>query len=54
MQGEKAEQWRALCEQAAIEQDPEKLMRLVEQINRLLEEKEQRLRDQHANSDGVA
>ena len=54
MQGEKAEQWRAVCEQAAIEQDPEKLMRLVEQINRLLEEKEQRLRDQHANSDGVA
>jgi hypothetical protein len=54
VQGEKAEQWRALCEQAAIEQDPEKLMRLVEQINRLLEEKEQRLRDQHANSDGVA
>ena len=54
MQGEKAEQWRALCEQAAIEQDPEKLMRLVEQINRLLDEQEQRLRDQHANSDGVA
>jgi hypothetical protein len=54
VQGKKAEQWRALCEQAAIEQDPEKLMRLVEQINRLLEEKEQRLRDQHANSDGVA
>jgi hypothetical protein len=54
VQGEKAEQWRALCEQAAIEQDPEKLMRLVEQINRLLEEKEQRLRDQHANSDGMA
>ena len=54
MQGEKAEQWRALCEQAAIEQDPEKLMRLIEQINRLLEEKEQRLRDQHANSDGAA
>jgi hypothetical protein len=26
-----------------IEQDPEKLMRLVEQINRLLDEKEARL-----------
>jgi hypothetical protein len=48
MQGEKAEQWRILCEQAAIEQDPAKLMRLVEQINRLLEEKEQRLRNQSA------
>ena len=32
-----------LCEQAALEQDPEKLMQLVVEINRLLEEKEQRL-----------
>ena len=54
MQGEKAEQWRALCEQAAIEKDPEKLIRLVKEINRLLEEKEQRLRNQHANTDSVA
>jgi hypothetical protein len=46
LQGEKAEQWRALCEQAAVEQDPQKLMRLIEQINRLLEEKEQRLKQQ--------
>jgi hypothetical protein len=50
MQGEKAQQWRILCEQAAVEQDPEKLMRLVVEINRLLEEKEQRLRNQHANA----
>jgi hypothetical protein len=32
-----------LCEQAALEQDPEKLMELVSEINRLLEEKEKRL-----------
>jgi hypothetical protein len=38
MQGEKAEQWRGLCEQAAVEQDPQKLMRLIEQIDRLLED----------------
>jgi len=29
MQGDTAERWRKLCEQAAIEQDPEKLMELI-------------------------
>lgn len=33
-----------LCEQAANEQDPDKLMELVREINRLLEEKELRLK----------
>lgn len=46
MQGETREQWHALCEQAAVEQDPEKLMELVRQINHLLDEKEQRLKQQ--------
>lgn len=32
-----------LCAQAAIEQDPRKLMELVTEINSLLEEKELRL-----------
>ncbi|HVN21199.1 MAG TPA: hypothetical protein VMU05_20605 [Dongiaceae bacterium] len=32
-----------LCAQAAVEQDPEKLMVLVEEINELLEQKERRL-----------
>ena len=36
----KRELWMELCAQAADEQDPEKLMQLVEQINQLLEEKE--------------
>jgi len=36
----------ALCEQAANEQDPEKLMALVEEIDRLLAEKQQRLERQ--------
>ena len=44
MIGEKAERWRTLCEQAAKEQDPEKLLELVQEINRMLEEKEQRLK----------
>jgi len=33
-----------LCEQAANEQDADKLMELVKEINRLLEEKESRLK----------
>jgi hypothetical protein len=44
MKGERKEQWMRLCEQAATEQDPDKLMELVREINRLLEEKEQRLK----------
>jgi hypothetical protein len=43
MQGERKEKWRELCEQAAIEQDPTRLLELTREINRLLEEKEQRL-----------
>jgi hypothetical protein len=43
--GENKERWRVLCEQAAVEQDPEKLHKLVTEINRLLEEKEARLKD---------
>jgi hypothetical protein len=34
MRGEKKEKWMALCEQAANEQDPEKLMALVAEIIR--------------------
>jgi len=37
------ERWLELCQQAAVEQDPKKLMALVTEINRLLQEKEQRL-----------
>jgi hypothetical protein len=44
MKGEKKEHWMRLCEQAANEQDPKRLMELVHEINRLLEEKENRLK----------
>jgi hypothetical protein len=44
MKGEKKEQWMRLCEQAANEQNPDKLIQLVHEINRLLEEKENRLK----------
>jgi hypothetical protein len=50
MRGEKLEQWRQLCELAAIEQDPEKLLALVKEINRLLEAKENRLRGKSEES----
>ena len=43
MQGETKEQWRKLCEQAAVEQDPEKLLQLAKEISALLDQKEQRL-----------
>ena len=43
MKGEKGELWRKLCEQAAVEQDPEELLELTKEINRLLDEKEARL-----------
>ena len=43
MQGKNAESWQNLCAQAAVEQDPQKLMQLVEEITRLLDEKKDRL-----------
>jgi hypothetical protein len=43
MQGENAERWKELCAQAAVEQNPQKLMGLVKEINRLLSEKQERL-----------
>lgn len=33
------ERWRELCAQAAVEQDPQKLLALVTEITRLLGEK---------------
>ena len=38
------EEWLKLCEQAAVEQDPQKLLALTRQINRLLEERENGLK----------
>jgi len=46
MKGETGERWRALCQQAQTEQDPDKFMELIREITRLLEEKERRLRQQ--------
>jgi hypothetical protein len=44
MTGEQKERWMELCEQAANEQDGNRLIELVVEITRLLDEKEARLR----------
>ena len=44
MQGEVKERWLQLAELAAKEQDPDKMVAIVEEINRILEEKERRLK----------
>jgi len=46
MKGERRERWQNLCALAAEEQDPQRLLELIREINELLEEKEQRLRKQ--------
>jgi hypothetical protein len=44
VQGKAKEEWMRLCEKATVEKDSEKLMKLVAQITRMLDEKEQRLK----------
>ena len=46
MTGEKRERWMELCEQAANEQDRDKLLALTKEIDQLLREKDRRLQDQ--------
>jgi len=52
MKGERGERWQALCSQAAQEQDPDRLMELIREINELLKEKEQRLKHKKAAVEG--
>jgi hypothetical protein len=51
MQGEDKERWRVLAEQAAVEQDPKKLMALVKEIDELLAKKQARLNHLHPGSE---
>jgi len=44
------ERWRQLCAEAAVEQNPQKLMELVKEINHLLDLKQQRGRLEHKES----
>ena len=50
MQGENGDHWRKLCEQAAVEQDPDRLLLLAQEISRLLDEKEERLKRARENN----
>jgi hypothetical protein len=45
---QKQEEWFKLCEQAAVEQDPEKLVALTREICRLLDERQKRLQNTEA------
>jgi hypothetical protein len=51
MQGKVKEHWMELCEMASVEQDSQKLLAMVQEINRMLDEKEDRLKRQ-ANTAG--
>jgi hypothetical protein len=46
VQGDAKDRWAQLCQQASLEQDPEKLLMLIREINNLLEEKRSRLEKQ--------
>jgi len=44
VEGQNKERWQQLCALAAVEQDSEKLIEITEEIIRLLDEKEARLK----------
>ncbi len=48
-----SDDWRALCELASKEKDPEKLIDLIMQINQALEESHQKSRH-HVNANGYS
>jgi hypothetical protein len=43
MQGKAKERWIELCEQAAVEHDANKLLKLIQEIDKLLREKQERI-----------
>jgi hypothetical protein len=49
LKGETAERWQLICKLAAEEQDPDKLLELAASIERMLSEKEERLRNSRKN-----
>lgn len=52
MNGDKREEWMRLCELASKEQDPDKLMGLVQEITRLLDERERQLKSRRTTTGG--
>jgi hypothetical protein len=53
MQGKVKEDWMHLCEQIAVEKDTERMIKLVRELNRMLDEKEERLEREHAARGGI-
>lgn len=53
MLGEARENWRRVCERIEVEQDPRKLLELVQELNRLLEQKMSRVNSAEVDSPGV-
>jgi hypothetical protein len=51
MKGQTIERWQQLCALAVEERDLDKVLEIVKEINRLLEEKEQRLKKARSGSD---
>ena len=49
MKGENKEKWELLCAQAAVKEDSARLMKLIQEITRMLDEKEQRLQREEFN-----
>jgi len=52
MNGDKREEWMRLCELASKEQDPDRLMGLVQEITRLLDEREKLLKSRRTTVEG--
>ena len=50
MEDETKERWYQLCQLAAVEQDPERLVALAQEISRLLEEKEESIKQKRSGA----
>jgi hypothetical protein len=53
MTGETRKRWMEFCQLAAVEQDPKKLILLAEEINRLLQQKQERINGLDSNSEAT-
>jgi hypothetical protein len=47
MNNQQKERWIELAEQASTEQEPQKLLKILEEINRALDKRRQELREQN-------
>lgn len=52
LEDQKKERWIQLCEQAAVEQNPAKLLALVQEINILLDKKSTSLKEKNPDGPG--